>query len=178
MKKYYFKDVLIMNKKKVLVVENDMKERVGFIKKADMVNCEKGHAFSFSTNNDDRSIQMGIQKRRIKDLLVPTYLIHMEGRQYNLRDKPIKNLLYFCVEGDIDGQSIKIEENWNGHIEVRVDDTHIATIELNEFTFKTTIYIANNIVETSILFAVTILMYFMFKIYKDESEFIQELLFN
>ncbi|HLR07718.1 MAG TPA: hypothetical protein VK136_00425 [Bacillota bacterium] len=133
MRKYYFKDVLFMNKKKTLVVENDMKECVGYIKKADMVKCEKGHAFSFSIN-DDRSIQMGIQKRRIKDLLVPTYMIHMEDRQYNLRDKPIKNLLYFCVEGDIDGQSIKIEENWNGHIEVRADDTHIATIKLNEFT--------------------------------------------
>jgi len=178
MKKYYFKDVLFMNKKKLLVVENDRKERVGYIKKVDIVKCEKGHAFSFSANNDDRSIKMGIQKRRIMDLLVPTYLIHMGDRQYNLRDKPIKNLLYFCVEGDIDGQSIKIEENWSGYIEVRADDTHIATIKLNEFTFKTIIYIANNIEETSILFAVTILMYFMFKIYKDESEFIQELLFD
>ena len=52
MRKYYFKDVLFMNKEKVLAVENDMKERVGYIKKADMDQFEKGHAFSYSTNDD------------------------------------------------------------------------------------------------------------------------------
>jgi len=45
MRKFYFKDVLFMNKEKVLSVENDMKEHVGYIKKADMDKCEKGIRF-------------------------------------------------------------------------------------------------------------------------------------
>src|SRR5690625_2264649 len=177
MRIYYLKDILFMNKEKVITVENDMKERVGYIKKADMYQCEKGHAFSYSTN-DDQTIRMGIQKRGIKNLFVATYLIDLENKKYILKDQPVKNLLYFCVEGEIDGQIIKIEENWSGDIEVKVDDDQIATIILNELTFKTTIHFVNHMKETSILFAITILMYFMFKIYKDESEFIQELLFD
>src|SRR5690625_3982359 len=177
MSKYYFKDALFMNKKKVLSVVNDMKECVGYIKKAEMDKCEKGHTFSYSIN-DDQTVRMGIQKRGIKSLFVPTYLIDMEDKKYTLKDQPVKNLLYFCVEGEIDGQIIKIEEKWSGDIEVKVDDDQIATIILNELTFKTTIHIVNHIKETSILFAITILMYFMFKIYKDESEFIKELLFD
>src|SRR5690625_3171123 len=178
MRKFYFRDVLFMNKKKVLAVENDMNEHVGYVKKVDMDKCEKGHAFSYSTKaKDDETVRMGMQKRGIKNLFVPTYLIDIDDKKYTLKDKPVKNLLYFCVEGEIDGQIIKIEENWSGHIEVRVDDVKIATIILNELTFKTSIQLVNNIKETSILFAITILMYFMFKIYKDESEFIQELLF-
>jgi len=49
---------------------------------------------------------------------------------------------------------------------------------VNEFTFKTTIFIEDNIYESSLLFAVIILMHFMYKIYKDESEFIENILFD
>jgi len=79
-----------------------MKERVGYIKKVDMDKCEEGHVFSYSTN-DANTVQMGIQKREIKSLFVPTYVNSMEDRKYTLKDKSIHNLLYLCVEGDIDG---------------------------------------------------------------------------
>jgi len=49
---------------------------------------------------------------------------------------------------------------------------------MNEFTLKTTILVDQTINETSIFFAVTVLIYFMFKIYEDEAELIQELLLD
>jgi len=61
---------------------------------------------------------------------------------------------------------------------VKIDKIHIATIKANEFTFKTTIFIEDNIYELSLFFAVIILMYFMYKIYKNESEFTENILFD
>ncbi len=61
---------------------------------------------------------------------------------------------------------------------MKIDQIHIATIKANEFTLKTTILTEDNIYESSLIFAVTILMYFMYKIYKNESEFIENILFD
>lgn len=61
---------------------------------------------------------------------------------------------------------------------MKIDKIHIATIKANEFTFKTTIFIEDNIYELSLFFAVIILMYFMYKIYKNESEFTENILFD
>lgn len=177
MKQYHFKDVLFMRKEKALAVENAEKELIGYIKKTDIPECEKGHAFSFTTN-DEITVMLGIKKRGIKDLLVAPYIVRSEGQDYKLKDRVGNSLLYFCVEGDIDGKSIKIEENWSGDVEVKVDGTHIATVKVNDLTLKTTIHIEEDIYESSILFAITILMYFMYKIYKNESGFIEELIFG
>lgn len=177
LKRYQFNDVLYMKKGKTLTVEDEEKERIGIIEKADITGCEKGHVFSF-TDNGGGTVLMGIKKRGIKNFLHATYVIKTERKTYTLRDKVGNSLLYFCVEGDIDGQNIRIEENWGGEIEVKVDQTHIATIKANELTFKTTILMEYNIDESSIFFAITVLMYFMFKIYKNESELIESILFD
>src|SRR5699024_5016351 len=155
MKQYYFKDVLFMEKEKALAVENDEKVPVGYIKMTDMPACEKGHAFSF-ISSDETIIKMGIKKRGIRNLLVATYLISTNQKDYTLRDKVGNNLLYFSVEGEIDEQGIKIEENWGGDVEVKVDGIKIATIKTNDFTLKTTIQINEDIKEHSVLFAITI----------------------
>lgn len=56
-------------------------------------------------------------------------------------------------------------------IEVEIDQIHIPTIKANEIS-KTTILTEDNISGSSFLCTVTILMYFMYKIYKKASEFI------
>jgi len=61
---------------------------------------------------------------------------------------------------------------------VKIDNIHVSTIKANDFTFKTTIFIEDNINESTLLFAVIILMYFMYKVYKNESEFIENLLID
>jgi|SRR5690625_728113 len=177
MRQYQFNDVLYMKKKNVIQVENGEKESVGIIEKADISGCEKSSVVSFTAHNESE-IKIGIKKRKIKNLLVATYIIETEEGTYLLKDKPGNSLLYFCVVGNIEGQDIRIEENWSNELEVKIDKIHIATIKANEFTFKTTILIDDNIYESSLLFAVIILMYFMYKIYKSESEFIENILFD
>lgn len=123
-----------MKKRKVVTVENEKKESIGIIEKANISGCEKGHVFSF-TDNDGVTGRMGIKKRVIKNFLVATYVIKTEGKTYFLKDKAGNSLLYFCVEGDIEGQNIRIEENWSKEIEVRIDQIHIATIKANDLTY-------------------------------------------
>ena len=177
MKQYQFNDLLYMNKKNAIQVENREKESVGTIEKADISGCEKRSVVSFTTHKGSE-IKIGIKKRNIKNLLVATYIIETEDKTYFLKDKPGNSQLYFCVVGNIDEQDIRIEENWSSEIEVKIDQIHIATIKANEFTLKTTILTEDNIYESSLIFAVTILMYFMYKIYKNESELIENILFD
>jgi len=177
MKQYQFNDVPYMKKEKAVAVENEEKGIIGRIEEAAISGCEKKHVFSY-TNNNGYTVRMGIKKRSIKNLLVATYVIKTERNNYFLKDKPGNSLLYFCVEGDIDGKDIRIEENWSKEIEVKIGQIHIATIKTNDLTLKTTILTEDNIWESSIHFAVTVLMYFMYKIYKNESEFIESVLFD
>lgn len=177
LKQYQFNDVLYMKKEKAIALKNEAKKIIGRIEKADISGCEKGRVFSF-TDNNEITVRMGIKKRGIRNFLVATYVIKTERKTYFFKDKPGNSLLYFCVEGDIDGQDIRIEENWSEEIEVKMDQIHIATIKVNDITFKTTILTEDNIYESSIHFTVTVLMYFMYKIYKNESEFIESILFD
>lgn len=177
MKQYQFNDVLYMKKEKAIALENEEKEIIGVIEKADISGCEKGHVFSF-TNTNGLTVRMGIKKRGIRNFLFATYVIKTEKETYLFKDKPGNSLLYFCVKGDINGQDIQIEENWSKEIEVKLDKIHIATLKTSDLTFRTTILFEDNILESTIHFAVTVLMYFMYKIYKNESEFIENILFD
>lgn len=161
----------------MIQVENSDKESVGMIEKADLPGCEKRSAMSFTTYTGSK-IQMGIKKRTVKNFLVATYLIESEEGSYVLKDKPGNSLLYFCVVGKMNDQDIRIEENWNNEIEVKIDKNHVATIKTNEFTFKTTIFMEDTVSELSVLFAVIILMYFMYKVYKNETDVIENILFD
>lgn len=177
MRRYHFNEFLFMNKGKVLSLENEDNKTVGSIEKTDISGCEKGHSFSL-TLNDGTTTMIGIKKRGIKNFLTATYVIKTEDTTYMLKDKAGDNLLYFCILGEIDGKSIRIEENWQNEIEVKIERLHIATIKKDEFSLKSFILIEDDFAESSTFFAITVLMYFMHKIYKNESSFIESLLFD
>src|SRR5699024_4013242 len=122
------KDVLYMKKGRAITVNNEEKETVGIIEKEDIAGCEKGHVFSF-TANDGAKIVMGIKKRGIKDFLVAKYVVKMAEETYMLKDKVGNNLLYFCVEGNIEGENIRDEEKWSREIEVKMSKTDIDSIK-------------------------------------------------
>ena len=76
----------------------------------------------------------------------------------------------------MEGHDILIEENWSGDLEVKLNKVKVAKIKVGEFSLKTTFQFDDTIEENSPLFALTILMYFMFQIYEDEAEVIENLL--
>lgn len=176
MKTYHFKDKIIMHKKKKISVENDRREKVGYIQAVEMDGCEKWSSFSFTSH--EYSVKMGIQKRKVKNLLAPTYVIRTVDEQFTLKDNFGKNLLYFSVTGDINGTRITIEENWDGNIDVKSNGDLPGIIILRDFALQTEIQVAKDIDERSLYFAIVVLMYFMYKRYREESDFIEELLFD
>jgi len=176
MNKYHFKNKVLKSKGKVMVVENVHKDSIGYIKKTDLIDCERGSVFSYTVHNGGTFV-MGIKKRGFKNILTPTYLIQTNEKSYTLKDKAWNNLLYFCVTGRMNGYGISIEETWSGDLEVTLDQEQIAIIQTNNLRMNT-ILIKKDISETSIFFATIILMYFMYKIYKDEADFVEDLLFE
>jgi len=176
MRKYQFKDALFMREKNTISVEDEQQNQVGYIKLVNIPNCEKRHAFSF-TIGENQVIKMGIKKRGITNFLVATYIVQTKGKEYTLIDKVGNNLLYFCVEGEIKKKKIRVEENWQGDMEVKIDGEQVAFVKGNEWTGETKIHIKANH-ESPLLLAITLLMYFMYKIYKDEADFIENLVFD
>lgn len=177
MRAYQFKDLLYLKKDEAIAVVNAEEAAVGSIKKANLKDCEKGHAFSFVTN-EGNTVSMGIKKRGLNNLLAATYIIEFGEDTYLFKDKPGNILLYFCVTGELDGEQFRIEENWQQEIEIKVDQALVATIKPNDLTFKTNIQIDEDISVANPIFGITILMYFMYKIYKNESGIIEDLLFD
>src|SRR5699024_10283488 len=47
-----------------------------------------------------------------KNILTATYIVESSKEHFTLKDKPGNSLLYFCVEGIINEQTVRIEENW------------------------------------------------------------------
>lgn len=59
---------------------------------------------------------------------------------------------------------------------MKIDRIHVATIKASELTLKTSVLIEDNINESTLFFAVIILMYFKYKIYKNKSDFIENII--
>jgi len=177
MKPYHLNDVFLTIGDQAITVENEAKKNIGSIRQAIMPACEKGHAFSF-TSQDDFSVMMGIKKRGIRNFLVATYFVQFNEKNYVLKDKIGNHLFYFCVTGNIEDKEIKVAENWSGDVEVMIDRTRIAIIKPGDIISKAILYMKDDIHESSPYFGISILMYFMYKIYKNESDFIEELLFD
>lgn len=177
MKTFRFKDVWYLRKEKELLLENEHEQPIGVIKRTDIPGCENTSSFSFTIDGNE-STEMGIKKRGIKNFLVATYIIITQDETLTFKDTVGNNLLYFSVDGELHGQKIHVVENWSEEIEVKVDGSRIAIIKPNDLTYSTTIAIDDTIDESSVLFAITILMYFMYKIYKNESWLIENVLFD
>lgn len=175
MRLYQIDDVLFMRKNKGIFVYNKTDEKIGFISLIDMPECEKRHAFSFNPETGAPT-RMGIKKRGIKNILTATYIVESSKEHFTLKDKPGNSLLYFCVEGIINEQTVRIEENWDKELEIKVNNEHVALVKQHEWTLKTNIQIDDSIKESSILFSVIIFSLFFYKIYNDETNFIENIL--
>ncbi len=174
MKQYFFREVVYIDRGKAFEVVNEEQECVGFIGEADILDCEKEHTFSF-TSNKGYKVSMGIKKRDIYNFLIARYVIEAGGKNYFLKDKTGSSLLYFCVVGEIEGEKLLVEENWSKDVEVKIHGRQIAAIKKENFSLKPIFLIDELLDESSLLFAIIFLMYFMYKIYNKETAFIEML---
>ena len=133
---------------------------------------EKGHAFVYTSRTDDQSIHVGIQKGR---LIFADYLLQVADQTFSLQDHKGKSLLYFAVSGVINGKNIYIEEDWDGHIELKVEKEKIGLIKPYTIRKGAKIDIFNE-ADQDFYLPILSLFYFMFQIYKKESEFVEDLI--
>ncbi|GIP62447.1 hypothetical protein J32TS6_10020 [Virgibacillus pantothenticus] len=175
MRTYYLKDVIYFSSKKAIPVTTDINE-IGYIRKTISDTLEKDSVFSYISADEQDYFVLGMKQNGWKRLVLAEYQLCTESIQYDFKDKLGSNILYFCVVGNMDGQDILIEENWSGDLEIKVNKLRVAKIKIGTFSLKTTFQFEDTVEENSPIFALTILMYFMFKIYQEEAEWVEGLL--
>lgn len=167
---FKIKDVLILNDKKSVTVLDGQDHKIGEIKKTTVPGNEKDTTFVFE--QEGVKATLGIKKGR---LLFATYRFQINGEEFQLKDNTLNSVLYFCVSGTIHGKKLRIEENWDQEIEVRVDGKKVALVKPKSF-LGADLLIDAEASRHGLLFSLTCLMYFMLKIYRKESEFIEDII--
>ena len=168
---FKIKDVLLFNEKKSVNVLNNDDHVIAEVKKLSFSGNEKGKTFVLEQNGE-QSI-LGIKKGR---LIFATYRFQINDEEFILKDNPVNSILYFCVNGVIHGKKLRIEENWNKEIELKVDGQKVALIKPKSLALEATVLMNEEALHHSQLFSLTCLMYFMYKIYKDETEIIENMI--
>jgi len=159
-----------INKRKIYILDEKDNE-IAEIFKVSHPGKEKGSSFVLCRNGE--KIYLGIEKGRF---LFATYHVDLNGETWVLKDNMIRSTVYFCVDGEIHDKKIRFEENWKKEVDVKLDGEKIATIKPHSYSLEATISMKTEVSQDSLLFAVTCLMYFMFKIYQDEVEVIESIL--
>ncbi len=167
---FKIKDVLILHDKKSVTVLDEQDRIVGEIKKTTVPGNEKGTTFVFE--QEGVRARLGIKKGR---LLFAAYRFQLNGEEFQLKDNKLNSVLYFCVSGTIHGKIWQIEENWDQEIEVSVDGKKVALIKPKSF-LGADLLIDAEASRHPLLFSLTCLMYFMLKIYREETEFIEDVM--
>lgn len=155
---------------------NEHGEHVGSLTRVEQPPFEKSHAFRFTPVAIKQDIIVGIRKSGLKRLLQTEYEVVTVDATDRLAEKIGNNVFYFCVTGEVEGQTLLIEENWGGNLEVKVNRRKLAYIQQKPNDFTTLFQIDEEIDSTSSLFGVIVLFSFMFRIYKKESDFIESII--
>lgn len=173
MKEYNFQATIEEDRKSVQII-NDADDTAGYIEKDVLRKCEEKHTYSF-TPKDGRKVTVGLKRRKLRDLNIANYIIAADETTMFMKEKAGKNLLRFRVKGNIGSTYMYIKEDDGGNMDVFIDGSQAAAV--NEHSpEKVSITVNDEIEEDSIVFAVLVLMFFMFKLYKRESWHIEELL--
>lgn len=173
MRLYKLQDGIYFSKDKRLSLKNEKNQEVGFIRREDISGYEKKHVFSYTSFDEQSKVIVGIKKSGFTRLIMAKYGVITKEHEYELKDRLGNNILYFCVTGVLDNKEILIEENWERDIEIKVEKEIVAYIRKKKSDLLAFFQFEDQTEENSLLFSVTILMYFMIKIYNQETEFIQ-----
>lgn len=173
---YRIQNFIHFPKNKILSLVNAEGEQVGGLTRVEQSSFEKSHAFCFTSDTTKEDIIVGIRKSGLKRLLQTEYEVVTADATHRLAEKVGNNVFYFCVTGELDGQTLLIEENWSGNLEVRVNRRKVAYVKQKPNDFATLFQIDEEIDPASPLFGVIVLFSFMFRIYKKESDFIESII--
>ena len=167
---FQIKNASLFDVNKGITILDNEDQTIAEILKTSVPGNEKGKTFILKQNG--KEAVLGIKKGR---LFFATYRFQIDGEEFTFKDNPINSILYFCVDGIINGQKLRFEENWKEEIDVIIDGQKVAFIK-PRLSLEATILMDKETISNSLLFSLTCLMYFMFKIYKDESDVVESII--
>lgn len=145
-----------------VVVEDADGKLIGTIKNAVAEKCDIRNTYSYTNNDDDETI-LAMKLLRFWDWNVGKYFVITGLEREVIKDVPGHNLILFRAEGKIDGARFVAKETNDGYLKMLLDKQTICTIKEKPGVIGAFIDMSDDIDEQSKLFAVCVLMHFMFK---------------
>lgn len=158
-----------------VVVEDAEGKLVGTIKNAVAEKCDVRNTYSF-TNYDDDELILALKLLRFWDWNVGKYFVISSKGTEIIKETPGHNLILFRAEGKIDGERFVAKETNDGKLKMLLDKKTICKIEEKPGRVGAFIDMSEDIDELSKIFAVCVLMYFMFKQYLRQSSMLEDVL--
>ncbi|TDQ40803.1 hypothetical protein [Aureibacillus halotolerans] len=176
MRTYTLQDDSYFSKKSRVMLVDEANKEIGCIQKESVEGYEKKHVFSFTWLEHEECVTLGIKKKGVSRLVKADYGVVFNDRTYQLSDRIGRNLLYFSVRGSLQAGEIRFEENWDEDVEIYIKGEKTGFIKSKKNDSKVTYDFEPSITELSVEFAVSVLMYYMVKIYRHEANVVGDLL--
>lgn len=193
---------IVVSAMRPIEVRDDAGDVIGRIVRGQLEGCEKSGTFRFEPG-EGAATTLGVRKVTARSilgrLLRPTYVVEHEGQQWELKDLPGENIIYFAVAGDVDGHRLRIRQNWDDSVEVKTrregagrgdgsgggsGDVRLARFETGEILARTTVEIdvsllgAESDPRGTALFGTLLLLPFLHRIYSEESGIVEDVFFG
>ncbi|WP_088810144.1 MULTISPECIES: hypothetical protein [Listeria] len=149
---------------------------VALIKKEVHSDREKDNSYIYTAPDGTMIGQIHRKNTGIKRFILAEYEFYYEGKRFELKDKVGNSMLYFSVIAEFLDQKILIEENLNEDVDLHANDKLLATILTGDSFFTISFSFDDNVDTHSHLFVLLVLMYFMLKIYKDETGVVDDII--
>lgn len=158
-----------------VVVEDEKGKLVGTIHNAEAEKCDIRNTYSFTNNDDDQYI-LALKLLRFWDLNVGKYFVISGDTTEVIKEIPGQNLILFRAEGKIDAERFVAKETNDGHLKLLLDKKTVCTIEEQPGVVGAFIEMYEDVDENSKVFAICVLMYFMFKQYLRQPSVLDDVL--
>lgn len=159
----------------IVTVEDADRKVIGEIERGVIRGCEEDTTYSFIPT-DGETVTVGMKKRRFRDMNIARFIISTESGDYKIKERPGKSLIKFKVYGSLGDNLILIEENHNGDMNVYYNKKHLLSVVEVQKGRKVKVSAVDNADVHSVEFAVGLLMFFMYKVYKREKWHIEQVL--
>ncbi|MFD2831321.1 hypothetical protein [Corticicoccus populi] len=174
MREFFYK-IRFSDYEEIVTVEDSDKKVAGVIERGVIRGCEEETTYSFVSAEGDK-VTVGMKKRKFRDMNIARFIISTDAGEFKIKERPGKSLIKFKVYGSLDDNLILIEENSNGDMNVYYNKKHLLSVVEVKKGRKTKISAVDNTDVNSVEFAVGLLMFFMYKVYKREKWNIEQVL--
>lgn len=169
-------DKVIFENASTMELKDEYGKIIAFIKKEVHSDREKDNSYIYTSADGAIMGQIHRKNTGLKRFLLAEYEFNYGEERFYLKDKVGNSMLYFSVMAEFPNQKILIEENLNEDVDLHANDERLASILTGDSFFTVSFSFNDSITPHSNLFVLLVLMYFMLKIYKDETGVVDDII--